>query len=82
MSKKLKTYAVTWDCPIDATSPLEAAREAWRMMREPDSTANYFTVVDEEGEVSGIDLTVEDEWEDEEEDDSYQRTHELYDDAR
>jgi len=41
---KLKTFAVTWDATTEEVSPLEAARQCWRMMRDPDSTANFFTV--------------------------------------
>ncbi len=59
MDKELKTFAVTWDSNIEASTPLEAARECWRLMRGADSTANCFTVTDEQGNVTEVDLMEE-----------------------
>ena len=56
---ELKTYAVTWDATTEQVSTLEAARECWRMMRDPDSIANVFMVTDEEGNVTQVDLMAE-----------------------
>lgn len=42
----LKTYAVSWIIELDATSPLEAAREARKVQLDPDSTAVVFNVAE------------------------------------
>ncbi len=42
-------YTVRWEIDADhdiASDPQAAAAHAWRMMRNPDSTANVFTVID------------------------------------
>lgn len=54
-------YLVQWEINITADSPEAAAREAWYYMRKPDSTANVFDVVGEEGPTVRIDLTALDE---------------------
>ena len=59
MTNKLKSFAVTWDSNTEASTPLEAARECWRLMRGADSTANCFTVTDEEGNITKVDLMEE-----------------------
>lgn len=41
---KLKSYRVVWEIDIEAKSPLEAAKEAFRHVQEPGTTANYFSV--------------------------------------
>ncbi len=49
-------YVVTWEIDVDADSPEEAARQAWAAMRRPESTANVFDVLDEDGECTRVDL--------------------------
>ena len=39
-----KTFRVTWYIDVEADSYETAARQAWKHMRAPDSTANDFTV--------------------------------------
>lgn len=41
-------YRVTWKIDINAESPREAAEEARRIQRDPDSTANVFDVTPHE----------------------------------
>ena len=49
-------YLVTWEMDIYADSPREAAEKAWDYMRHPFSTANVFTVIDKDGDMSIVDL--------------------------
>lgn len=54
-------YKVTWEIDVDSLDlfgdgPVEAAKEAWRVMRMPDSIANVFVVVDEQGTRTLVDL--------------------------
>lgn len=50
-------YRVFWEIDaLDATTPREAAQEAWRAMRRVDSTANVFTVLPPDGSLHTIDL--------------------------
>ncbi|KKU08892.1 MAG: hypothetical protein UX12_C0028G0009 [Candidatus Collierbacteria bacterium GW2011_GWC1_45_47] len=44
--KTLKTYKVTWEMELGATSPREAAELALEIQRDPLSSATVFTVVD------------------------------------
>lgn len=37
-------YLVTWMMEVEAETPLDAAKQAYRHMRRPDSTANEFKV--------------------------------------
>jgi hypothetical protein len=55
----MKNYAVTWNMELDADSPIEAARAALNIMQDRTSTANCFTVCDDEGEVTHVDLEEE-----------------------
>ena len=55
----MKNYCVTWELELDADSPEEAARLAWKFMRETDANCNCFTVCDDEGNVTRIDLEEE-----------------------
>jgi hypothetical protein len=52
-------YLVTWEINLNAESPLEAARKALTIHRDPKSTATVFVVTDEEGETKQIDLEEE-----------------------
>lgn len=54
-------YLVTWEIDEFEDTPELAARAAWRHMRNPDSTANVFTVIDENGEQTKVDLQEIDE---------------------
>ena len=40
----MKTYRVSWEIDIDASSPVEAAKEALKIQRRKSSTANVFIV--------------------------------------
>ena len=57
----MKSYCVSWEIEVDADSPQDAAKLAWDLMRGANSTANVFTVCDDEGEVTRVDLQAEDE---------------------
>lgn len=57
----MQSYSVSWEIELDAETPQDAAREAWKIMRTTDSTANCFTVCDEKGNVTRIDLQTEKE---------------------
>lgn len=52
----MKEYTVSWDIQLDAESPLEAAKKAFAIMRDPDSLATCFDVIAPNGECIGIDL--------------------------
>ena len=53
----MKTYTVTWQIELDAESALEAAREAWSTMLDPDSLPPAFEVQEEGAEQSeSVDL--------------------------
>jgi hypothetical protein len=53
----MSSYLVQWEINIDADSPVEAAKEAWRIQLDISSTATVFKVVDEETDkVEQIDL--------------------------
>src|SRR2546427_77361 len=52
-----KDYHVSWDIDLVADSPTDAARQALRIQRDPDSIATVFDVADEEGNIERIDLT-------------------------
>ena len=49
-------YLVIWEMDIYADSPREAAEKAWDHMRDPDSIANVFGVLDANGVGTIIDL--------------------------
>lgn len=61
----MPSYLVTWEINEEAATPREAAQAAWNRMRAPDSSACVFTVVDEDGEQTPVDLAEGDEDEDE-----------------
>ena len=56
----MKHYSVEWVIDIDAKDAVSAAEEAWRLMRGHGSTANCFTVTDDEG--NGTEVDLEDVW--------------------
>lgn len=48
-------YLVTWEMDSEhASSPREAAEQAWAAMRRPGSTANVFTVYERDRVGEGI----------------------------
>lgn len=49
-------YLITWTIDEWAETPEAAARKAWRHMRNEDSIANVFTVTDEQGNDTKVDL--------------------------
>lgn len=55
-------YLVTWEIDYEGEGdPEAAARWAWDILRTPHSTANVFTMVDEAGNETKIDLAEIDE---------------------
>jgi len=44
-------YRVMWDIELEADGPLDAAEEAQRMQRDPDSLATVYCVYDERGKL-------------------------------
>jgi hypothetical protein len=40
----MPSFRVVWEVDVDANTPLEAAREAFSMMTDPESTAVVFSV--------------------------------------
>ena len=49
-------FRVVWEIDVYADNAVEAAKEAWRQMREPASTACFFKAIDEDGVVWPVDL--------------------------
>ncbi|MDG4874169.1 hypothetical protein P9273_03530 [Mesorhizobium sp. WSM4935] len=58
MARYLVTWAIDYE---DDGDPEAAARWAWDIMRKPESTANVFTVIDEAGNQTKVDLQEIDE---------------------
>jgi hypothetical protein len=52
-----QNYFVTWEIDIEAESPVEAARRALEIHRDPESIATIFIVKDEAGDSTTVDLT-------------------------
>ncbi len=44
MEPESNEYKVTWTVDVEADDPVEAAREALRIQRDPESVATYFEV--------------------------------------
>ena len=57
----MQSYSVTWEMDVEAKTPQEAARIAWASMRANGSMANVFTVSDDEGNITPVDLEAEKE---------------------
>jgi hypothetical protein len=51
-------YLVEWSCEIEADNPVEAARMALEMHRDPTSTATVFTVIGTDMTSTEVDLDV------------------------
>jgi hypothetical protein len=54
-------YHVIWEIDLDAESPKEAAEMAWEIHRSPESIATVFSVCDEDGNLTQVDLSAEEE---------------------
>ncbi len=52
----MTAYSVNWRIEIEAESPVEAARQALEIHRDPNSTATVFDVYDEQGNCACVDL--------------------------
>lgn len=52
----MTTYSVNWKIDIEAGSPVEAARQALEIHRDPNSTATVLDVCDEQGNYACVDL--------------------------
>jgi hypothetical protein len=55
----MRRYLVTWEIDIvDALSPRDAARQAFDIMRRPDTTATCFKVIEHDsgGDAASVDL--------------------------
>ena len=55
-----ENYHVMWEIDIDAETPEAAAREAFKCMQDPQTTATVFDVFDEDGTPTRIDLAESD----------------------
>lgn len=55
----MANYRVKWEIDIEADSPEEAAKEALKIQRDPDSVATIFDVIDDNGVTIQIDLNPE-----------------------
>jgi hypothetical protein len=55
-AKTTKSYHVTWEIDIDATSPKAAAKKALQYQRDPDSSATCFDVRGPDGIVIDVDF--------------------------
>lgn len=60
-----KEYVVEWAIEVVADSPEAAAKAAWDMMRDPDSTANVFDVIEADGSGEAVQVDLQDELEEE-----------------
>ena len=52
----MTSYSVNWQIEIDAELPVEAARQAVEIHRDPNSTATVFDIYDEDGNYTRVDL--------------------------
>jgi hypothetical protein len=51
---KLKTYTVTWEIDVEATTPKVAAERAFFHMQEPGTTATCFLVKEFDGSKKAV----------------------------
>ena len=54
-------FKVIWEIDLDADSPVEAARLALAIQRDPYSIATHFEVFSEDGVQTIVDIEAEDE---------------------
>ena len=59
----MPSYLVTWEIDVDADDPVQAALQAWRLMRMPDSIANTFDVIECDKDGSAVRVDLQEEWE-------------------
>lgn len=59
MSQPYQSYHVVWEIDIDATSPVEAARQALACAQERGTHAVVFDVIAEDGTSTRVDLLEE-----------------------
>jgi hypothetical protein len=52
----MTSYRVQWEIDVDADTPEDAARQAFEMMRDPESIATVFSVRDAQGKSVCIDM--------------------------
>lgn len=52
-------YKVFWEIGIDADTPVEAARKALAVQRDPESIATVFDVINKRGKRVRVDLSKE-----------------------
>ncbi len=52
-------YCISWNIDIEAETPREAAEEALKVQRDPESMATVFEVRDKTGNITTIDLEEE-----------------------
>lgn len=52
----MKKFLVEWTIEIHADTPREAAKEALKIQRDPESIAVYFKVFDPDGDETHVDL--------------------------
>jgi len=53
-------WTVNWTIEVDANDPVDAARCALEIIRDPNSTAPCFDVVDDDGDLHEVDLQTDD----------------------
>ncbi len=53
----MKTWLVTWECDVEARTPVAAARKARKMIRAHGGVATVYKVFDGDGESTSVDLT-------------------------
>lgn len=56
MTEEEKEYRVIWEIDIVASSPIEAAKQALEIQRNPESLATVFAIFDEDGDFHRVDL--------------------------
>ncbi len=54
-------YHVIWEIDLDAETPKEAAERALEIQRNPDSMAVVFSVCDDDGNLTQVDLMDDEE---------------------
>lgn len=50
----MTTYRVTWEIDIEGGTPQEAAELALKIQRDPESLATYFTVTDDNKNITDV----------------------------
>lgn len=53
-----REYSVTWQIPLFANSPEEAARIARDIQMDPDNMATFYEVRDDDGMTTYVDLDI------------------------